>query len=65
MSSRACGLLGLVLTPWARAAATADVKRAVSMFYKVYLILGVGGVSSRAQQAQFAPVISTAADRAP
>ena len=55
----ACGLLGLVLTPWAMAAAAADVERVAHAFYKVYLKLGVGGVPSRAQQAQFAPLIST------
>jgi hypothetical protein len=55
----ACGLLVLVLTPWAMAAAAADVERAVRTFYKVYLELGVRGVPSRAQQAQFAPIIST------
>ena len=56
----ACGLLVLGLTPWAMAAAAADVERAVRTFYKAYLKLGVGGVLSRAQQAQFAPLISTA-----
>ena len=54
----ACGLLVLGLTPWAMAAA-ADVEHAVHTFYKVYLKLGVGGVPSRTQQAQFAPLIST------
>ena len=56
----ACGLLVLVLTPWAMAAAAADIERAARAFYKVYVKLGVRGVPARAQQAQFAPVISTA-----
>jgi len=56
----ACGLLGLVLTPWAMAAAAADVERAVRAFYNVYLKLGAGGVPSRAQQARLAPLISPA-----
>src|SRR5262249_2140675 len=56
----AYGLLGLVLTPWAMAAAAADVERAVSAFYNVYLKLGAGGVPSRAQQARLAPLISPA-----
>src|SRR5215468_6999372 len=56
----ACGLLGLVLTPWAMAAAAADVERAVGAFYNVYLKLGAGGVPSRAQQAPLAPLISPA-----
>src|SRR5215831_5681911 len=55
----ACGLLVLMLTPGAMAAA-ADVERAVRAFYKVYLKLGVGGVPARSQQTQFAPVISPA-----
>jgi len=50
----------LVLTPWAMAAAAADVERAVRAFYNVYLKLGAGGVPSRAQQAQLAPLISPA-----
>jgi len=55
----ASSLLVLVLTPCAMAAATADVECAVRTFYKVYVKLSIGGIPSRAQQAQFAPVIST------
>ena len=50
-------------TPTARvadaAAASSTLWVSASAFFNVYLQVGVGGVPSRPQQAQFAPVVST------